>query len=47
VVERPGWEMALRGEINILEYLRVRGFLQRELLFPSPAPKSGSNATAG
>lgn len=47
VMERPGWEMVLRGETNIMEYLRVRGFLQRELHFPDPAPKAEGNATAG
>jgi len=37
----------LRGEGNITEYLRVRGFLQRELQFPRNAPKAAGNATAG
>lgn len=37
VLERPGWEMTLRGETNIMEYLRIRGYLQRELNFPDPA----------
>jgi hypothetical protein len=46
VMERPGWEMVLRGEGNITEYLRVRGFLQRELQFPRNAPKAAGNATA-
>lgn len=46
VMERPGWEMVLRGENNITEYLRIRGFLQRELHFPDP-PKANGNATAG
>jgi len=46
VMERPGWEMVLRGETNILEYLRVRGFLKRELHFPDPAPQPQGNATA-
>ena len=45
VMERPGWEMVLRGENNITEYLRIRGFLQRELHFPDPAPKANGNAT--
>jgi hypothetical protein len=50
VMERPGWEMVLRGENNISEYLRVRGFLKRELHFPDAPPKAngsnGGNATA-
>ena len=45
VMERPGWEMVLRGEGNITEYLRIRGFLQRELQFPTHAPTSEVNAT--
>jgi hypothetical protein len=46
VIERPGWEMVLRGETNITEYLRARGFLQRELHFPgAPAhPKEPAKA---
>jgi hypothetical protein len=47
VMERPGWEMVLRGEGNITEYLRARGFLQRELRFPNHAPGTDGNATAG
>lgn len=47
VMERPGWEMVLRGETNIMEYLRVRGFLQRELHILDSAPKPEGNATAG
>ena len=43
VMERPGWEMVLRGEGNITEYLRVRGFLPRELQFPgAPSKKNGN-----
>lgn len=43
VMERPGWEMVLRGEGNITEYLRIRGFLQRELHFPgAPSKKNGN-----
>lgn len=38
VQERPGWEMALRGETNIMEYLRTRNFVQRELNFFQSAP---------
>lgn len=45
VMERPGWEMVLRGENNITEYLRIRGFLQRELHFPDPPAKTDGNAT--
>ena len=45
VMERPGWEMVLRGENNITEYLRIRGFLKRELQFNN-APKTEGNATA-
>lgn len=45
VMERPGWEMVLRGENNITEYLRIRGFLQRELQFPDPPAKANGNAT--
>jgi hypothetical protein len=47
VMERPGWEMVLRGENNITEYLRIRGFLQRELHFPDPPAKTDANATKG
>lgn len=47
VMERPGWEMVLRGENNITEYLRIRGFLKRELQFQNHAPKAEGNATAG
>lgn len=46
VLERPGWEMVLRGEGNIMDYLRLRGFLKRELNFPPPAPKPADNGTA-
>jgi hypothetical protein len=47
VMERPGWEMVLRGENNITEYLRIRGFLKRELHFPDPPAKTEANATKG
>jgi hypothetical protein len=47
VMERPGWEMVLRGENNITEYLRIRGFLKRELQFPDPPAKANGNATQG
>lgn len=43
VLERPGWEMVLRGEGNIMDYLRIRGLLKRELNFPAPPP--AANAT--
>ena len=46
VMERPGWEMVLRGEKNITEYLRVRGFLKRELHFPEAPPKANGNENA-
>jgi len=46
VMERPGWEMVLRGEKNIMEYLRLRGFVQRELQFGTPTPDA-NNATNG
>jgi hypothetical protein len=46
VLERPGWEMVLRGEGNIMDYLRIRGFLTRELNFPAPAPQAADNGTA-
>ena len=47
VLERPGWEMVLRGEKNITEYLRARGFLKRELHFPSAPPKANGNGNGG
>ena len=47
VMEKPGWEMILRGEGNILEYLRIRGYLKRELYFPENPPAASANGTAG
>lgn len=38
VQERPGWEMVLRGEGNITEYLRTHGYLERELFLGRAAP---------
>lgn len=45
VLERPGWEIVLRGETNITEYLRMRGYLQRELQFPRPAPAAEAGSS--
>lgn len=39
VVERPGRELILRGENTIMDYLREREFVRRELSFVSPAPE--------
>jgi glutaredoxin-related protein len=46
VLERPGWEMVLRGEQNIMEYLRLRGYVQRELQFNAPAPAEGNGTSS-
>lgn len=40
VSERPGRELILRGEGSIMDYLREKEFVRRELSFGAPAPTS-------